>query len=73
MSLNGNTKYDPIHADHKRHLALCAQQVGTFSREELKELSDAMKHHGVRLGHLVRALRSYAQSPFGKYFCMERY
>jgi hypothetical protein len=67
-----NLKYDLFVADHKRQLAAEASKVGTFSKEELIEISTAMHWHGVKLMHLGRAIRNYVENPFGKYFCKEQ-
>ena len=61
-------KYDHVNNDHKIFLAQEAGKIGKFTKEELRELSGAMVVHELRLCELLRAMRSYTQNPFGKYF-----
>lgn len=61
-------KYNYKIEDHKIWLFQESKKIGTFSREELRELSGAMVVHGVELCGLLRAMRGYVQNPFGNYF-----
>lgn len=62
-------RYNPNELDHKAFLAAEAKKLGTFSREELREFSSAMANHNLKLGELLRAMRTYRDDPWGKYFC----
>jgi hypothetical protein len=62
--------YDKFNNDHKLFLAQESKCLGKFTREELRELSNAMHHHKLKLAELLRAMRSYIANPFGKYFFM---
>lgn len=61
-------KYDKFNNDHKLFLAQEAKCLGKFTREELRELSDAMYNGELKLAELLRGMRSYIANPFGKYF-----
>lgn len=60
--------YNPEDVEHKRFLVAESKKLGTFSKEELRELSGAMAYHNLKLGELLRAMRTYCADPFGKYF-----
>lgn len=53
--------------DHKLYLYQETKCLGHFNKEELRELSDAMDHHGKRLCELLVGMRSYIANPFGRY------
>jgi hypothetical protein len=53
---------------HKAFLAAEAKKLGTFSKEELRELSGAMAYHNLKLAEILRAMRTYRDDPWGKYF-----
>lgn len=60
--------YDKNNIEHKDFLLQQAKKLEKFTAEELKELSDAMHYHGLRILELFRAMRNYVQNPFGKYY-----